>query len=477
MASAAAPLSSIGLVGLAVMGQNLALNIASKGFGISVWNRSHEKTVATVARAKEEKVQAPLRGFEKIEEFVASLQKPRAVIILVQAGKPVDAVISQLSGLLEPGDLIIDGGNEWYTNTERRAKELQPKGLHYMGMGVSGGEEGARHGPSLMPGGPKEAYEMVKPILLKIAAQVDSGPCVTWIGEGGAGNYVKMIHNGIEYGDMQLIAEAYDVLKNVGGLTNDELAATFAEWNRGELESFLIEITARIFTKKDESGFIVDAILDKTGQKGTGRWTVQEAAELGVPVPTISAALDARNLSFMLEERRVAHKSLHGPALNAGAAVDKAQLIKDVKYALYAAKICSYAQGMNLIRAAGAKNGWHLRLGEIASIWKGGCIIRARFLDRIKKAYDRSADIASLLIDPEFAAEMNERQASLRTVVTLAISRGVSTGAFSASLAYYDSYRRDRLPANLTQAQRDYFGAHTYERTDKAGVFHTEWTQ
>jgi len=477
MASAAAPLSSIGLVGLAVMGQNLALNIASKGFGISVWNRSHEKTVATVARAKEEKVQAPLRGFEKIEEFVASLQKPRAVIILVQAGKPVDAVISQLSGLLEPGDLIIDGGNEWYTNTERRAKELQPKGLHYMGMGVSGGEEGARHGPSLMPGGPKEAYEMVKPILLKIAAQVDSGPCVTWIGEGGAGNYVKMIHNGIEYGDMQLIAEAYDVLKNVGGLTNDELAETFAEWNRGELESFLIEITARIFTKKDETGFIVDAILDKTGQKGTGRWTVQEAAELGVPVPTISAALDARNLSFMLEERRVAHKSLQGPALSAGPAVDKAQLIKDVKYALYAAKICSYAQGMNLIRAAGAKNGWHLRLGEIASIWKGGCIIRARFLDRIKKAYDRSADIASLLIDPEFAAEMNERQASLRSVVTLAISRGVSTGAFSASLAYYDSYRRDRLPANLTQAQRDYFGAHTYERTDKAGVFHTEWTQ
>jgi 6-phosphogluconate dehydrogenase len=328
-----------------------------------------------------------------------------------------------------------------------------------------------------MPGGPKEAYEMVKPILLKIAAQVDSGPCVTWIGEGGAGNYVKMIHNGIEYGDMQLIAEAYDVLKNVGGLTNDELAETFAEWNRGELESFLIEITARIFTKKDESGFIVDAILDKTGQKGTGRWTVQEAAELGVPVPTISAALDARNLSFMLEERRVAHKSLQGPALNSGAAVDKAQLVKDVKYALYAAKICSYAQGMNLIRAAGAKNGWHLRLGEIASIWKGGCIIRARFLDRIKKAYDRSADIASLLIDPEFAAEMNERQASLRTVVTLAISRGVSTGAFSASLAYYDSYRRDRLPANLTQAQRDYFGAHTYERTDKAGVFHTEWAQ
>jgi len=474
---ASASKSAIGLIGLAVMGQNLALNVASKGFPISVWNRSHEKTVATVERAKEEKVGGLLHGFEKIEEFVASLQTPRAVIILVQAGKPVDAVIQHLSGLLEPGDLIIDGGNEWYTNTQRRAEEVKAKGLLYMGMGVSGGEEGARHGPSLMPGGPKEAYERVKPILLKISAQVDSGPCVTWIGEGGAGNYVKMIHNGIEYGDMQLIAEAYDVLKNVGGLTNDELAAAFAEWNATELESFLIEITARIFTKKEEDGkFIVDAILDKTGQKGTGRWTVQEAAELGVPVPTISAALDARNLSSMLDERRSANKVLHGPALQQGG-VDKAQLVKDVKGALYAAKICSYAQGMNLIRAAGAKNGWNLQLGEIARIWKGGCIIRARFLDRIKKAYDRSGELPSLLVDPEFAAEMNERQSALRSVVTLAISRGVSTGAFSASLAYYDSYRRDRLPANLTQAQRDYFGAHTYERTDKQGSFHTEWAQ
>jgi len=469
-----APLSNIGLVGLAVMGQNLALNIASKGFSISVFNRSHDKTVATVARAKEEKVQGELRGFEKIEDFVQSLAKPRAVIILVQAGKPVDAVISQLSGIMEEGDLIIDGGNEWYTNTERRAEELKAKKLLYMGMGVSGGEEGARHGPSLMPGGPKEAYERVKPILQKIAAQVDSGPCVTWIGEGGAGNYVKMIHNGIEYGDMQLIAETYDVLKSVGGLTNEELAATFLEWNKGELDSFLIEITARIFTKKDEKGYIVDYILDKTGQKGTGRWTVKEAAEHGVPCPTVSAALDARNLSSMLEERLAANKILHGPPVAEGK-VDKEKLIKDVRAALYAAKICSYAQGMNLIRTAGKENNWNLQLGEIARIWKGGCIIRAKFLDRIKSAYDRSGDLASLLVDPEFAAEMNDRQASLRSVVTLAIARGVSMGAFSASLAYYDTYRRDRLPANLTQAQRDYFGAHTYERTDKKGVFHTEW--
>lgn len=443
----------------------------------SARNRSHDKTVATVARAADEKVAGKLVGFEHIRDFVQSLQTPRAVIILVQAGKPVDAVIAQLSAELEAGDLIIDGGNEWYTNTQRRATEAATKGLLYMGMGVSGGEEGARHGPSLMPGGPREAYERVKPILLKIAAQVDSGPCVTWIGEGGAGNYVKMIHNGIEYGDMQLIAEAYDILKNVGGLTNDELAQTFTDWNASELESFLIEITALIFKKKDaETGaFIVDTILDKTGQKGTGRWTVQEAAEHGVAIPTISAALDARNLSALLDERKAASLVLRGPADSP--AVDKARLVADVRGALYAAKICSYAQGMNLIRAAGKLNNWNLNLGEIARIWKGGCIIRARFLDRIKTAYDRNGDIASLLVDADFAAEMNERSAALRSVVVLAIGKGINVAAFSGSLAYFDSYRRARLPANLTQAQRDFFGAHTYERTDKAGVFHTEWAE
>ena len=440
-------------------------------------NRSHEKTVATVARAKEEKVAGKLVGFEHIRDFVQSIAKPRAVIILVQAGKPVDAVIAQLSAEMDSGDLIIDGGNEWYTNTQRRAQEVAAKGLLYMGMGVSGGEEGARHGPSLMPGGPREAYDRVKPILVKIAAQVDSGPCVTWIGEGGAGNYVKMIHNGIEYGDMQLIAEAYDILKNVGGLSNDELAKTFSDWNKSELESFLIEITAFIFTKKDKEGggYIVDHILDKTGQKGTGRWTVQEAAEHGVAVPTISAALDARNLSALLDERKAASQVLRGPADSP--AVDKAKLIADVRGALYAAKICSYAQGMNLIRAAGKLNKWNLNLGEIARIWKGGCIIRARFLDRIKGAYDRNGDIASLLVDGEFAKEMNDRSGALRNVVIMAIGKGINVAAFSGSLAYFDSYRRARLPANLTQAQRDFFGAHTYERTDKEGVFHTEWME
>jgi 6-phosphogluconate dehydrogenase len=326
-----------------------------------------------------------------------------------------------------------------------------------------------------MPGGPLAGYERMKPVLVKIAAQVDDGPCVTYIGEGGAGNYVKMIHNGIEYGDMQLIAEAYDILKNVGKLTNDELAATFKDWNTTELESFLIEITAQIFTKKDETGYIVDAIKDKTGQKGTGRMTIQEAAELSVPSPTISAALDARNLSALLDERKKAHTILQGPEDNTP--VDKKQLIADVKYALYAAKICSYSQGMNLIRTAGKAHDWKLNLGEIARIWKGGCIIRARFLDRIKTAYDRSGDLANLMIDPEFAKEMNDRHAALRRVVVGAINKGISVGAFSGSLFYYDSYRRDRLPANLTQAQRDFFGAHTYERLDKEGAFHTEWAQ
>eukprot|EP00475_Leptophrys_vorax_P034467 TRINITY_DN5564_c0_g1_i1.p1 TRINITY_DN5564_c0_g1~~TRINITY_DN5564_c0_g1_i1.p1 ORF type:complete len:476 (+),score=184.84 TRINITY_DN5564_c0_g1_i1:98-1525(+) len=470
--------SEIGLLGLAVMGQNLALNIAQKGFRISVFNRSPDKVDATVDRAKAEGIDK-LVGYKDIGEFVHSIQKPRAVIILIKAGKPVDEAIAELSQHMEPGDLIIDGGNEWYENTQRRGAEVAAKGLLYMGMGVSGGEEGARNGPSLMPGGPREAYEIVKPILVKAAAQTNDGACVTYIGPGGAGNYVKMIHNGIEYGDMQLIAEAYDILKNVGGLSNDELAAVFDEWNKGELESFLIEITAKIFKKKDETDektFLVDVVLDKTGSKGTGKWTVQEAAEQAIAASTITSALDARYLSSLLDERKAAEKILHGPAKPADH-VDKAQIIDDVRKALYAAKICSYAQGMNLIRAAGLKNNWGLDLGAISKIWKGGCIIRAVFLDRIKSAYDREANLASLLIDPEFAAELNERQAAWRRVVKLAIKYGIGIPAFSASLAYFDSYRRSRLPANLTQAQRDFFGAHTYERTDKPGSFHSEWSK
>jgi 6-phosphogluconate dehydrogenase len=473
-------LSQIGLVGLAVMGQNLALNIAEKGFKISVYNRSPDKVDATVARAVEEKVGDNLVGYKDLKDFVQSIQKPRAIIILIQAGAPVDQTITKLRELLEKGDMIVDGGNEWYLNTERRGKEVATSGLLYMGMGVSGGEEGARNGPSLMPGGPMEGYKMIEPILKRIAAQVNDGPCVTYIGTGGAGNYVKMIHNGIEYGDMQLIAEAYDILKNVAGLNNDELHKTFTAWNKTELESFLIEITATIFGKKDEDGksYIVDKILDKTGSKGTGRWTVQEAAEQSVPCPTITAALDARYMSANLNDRIAASKILKGPDVSLNdLKVNKEELVEAVRYALYAAKICSYAQGLNLIREAAKVNKWQLNLGEIARIWKGGCIIRAVFLDRIKAAYDRNSALASLLVDTEFAKEINARQASLRKVVSLAIQVGVSVPAFSASLAYFDSYRRDRLPANLTQAQRDFFGAHTYERTDKSGSFHTEWSK
>jgi len=465
----------IGLVGLGVMGQNLALNIASKGFDIATWNRSPDKVDHTVARAQEEKVSGKLTGFKDLKEFVQAIKKPRAVIMLLTAGSAVDSFIESIIPLLEAGDTIVDGGNEWYKNTERRAELVAKHGLLYVGMGVSGGEEGARHGPSLMPGGPKEAYEVLKPILQKIAAQVDDGPCVTHIGVGGAGNYVKMIHNGIEYGDMQLIAETYDLLKHVGGLTNEELAQTFADWNKGELDSFLIEITYKIFKKKSENGegYVVDEILDKTGAKGTGKMTVQEAAEQAVACPTITAALDARYLAADIDKRREASKILHGPA--GKPATNKAHVVELCRRALYAAKICSYAQGMNLIRQAAIVNKWDLDLGEIARIWKGGCIIRAKFLGRIKAAYTRNKALSSLLIDPEFAAEMNERHMQLRELITLGIQVGISMPSFSASLAYLDTYRRDRLPANLTQAQRDFFGAHTYLKLDGSGPFHTEW--
>ncbi|GAB4828985.1 hypothetical protein Ancab_018644 [Ancistrocladus abbreviatus] len=475
-----APPTRIGLAGLAVMGQNLALNIAEKGFPISVYNRSTSKVDETVERAKKEG-NLPVYGFHDPESFIHSIQKPRVVIMLVKAGAPVDDTIKTLSVYMEPGDCIIDGGNEWYENTERRAKAMEEKGLLYLGMGVSGGEEGARHGPSLMPGGSYEAYKYIDDILLKVAAQVpDSGPCVTYIGKGGSGNFVKMVHNGIEYGDMQLISEAYDVLKSVGKLSNEELKEVFAEWNSGELLSFLIEITSDIFGVKDDKGdgYLVDKVLDKTGMKGTGKWTVQQAAELSVAVPTIASSLDSRFLSGLKEERVQAAKIFKSSGIDdvlADQTVDKKQLIDDVRKALYASKICSYAQGMNLIRAKSIEQGWDLKLGELARIWKGGCIIRAIFLDRIKKAYDRNPDLASLLIDPEFANEVIERQVAWRRIVCLAINSGISVPGMSSSLAYFDTYRRERLPANLVQAQRDYFGAHTYERIDVPGSFHTEW--
>lgn len=474
---ASAAVSRIGLAGLAVMGQNLALNIAEKGFPISVYNRTISKVDETIDRAQNEG-QLPLTGHYNPKDFVLSLKKPRSVIILVKAGAPVDQTIEALSAHMEPGDTIIDGGNEWYENTERRIIEAKNNGLLYLGMGVSGGEEGARYGPSLMPGGSQQAYGNVQDIMEKVAAQVEDGPCVTYIGEGGSGNFVKMVHNGIEYGDMQLISEAYDVLKNVGGCSNEELAEIFDEWNRGELESFLIEITADIFKVKDEGGEgeLVDKVLDKTGMKGTGKWTVQQAAELSVAVPTIAASLDGRFLSGLKEEREAASE-VYSEIGVVKSSVDKKRLIDDVRQALYASKICSYAQGMNLLRAKSDEKGWNLNFGELARIWKGGCIIRAVFLDRIKIAYQRNPSLASLLVDPDFAREMVQREKAWRRVVGLAIAAGVSIPGMCASLSYFDTYRRARLPANLVQAQRDLFGAHTYERVDRPGAFHTEWTK
>jgi 6-phosphogluconate dehydrogenase len=476
-------LSRIGLVGLAVMGQNLALNIAEKGFSISVYNRTTSKVDDAVARAEKEGLGDNLNGCHDLASFVGSLQKPRCVIILVKAGAPVDATIAGLCEHMEEGDVIIDGGNEWYENTERRAAEVADKGILYLGMGVSGGEEGARNGPSMMPGGSQQAFSYIEDIVQKVAAQVDTGPCVTYVGPGGAGNFVKMVHNGIEYGDMQLISEAYDILKNVGGLSNQELAEVFTEWNQGDLESYLIEITSKIFGMPDDlaEGFIVDKILDKTGMKGTGKWTVQQAAELSVAIPTIAAALDARFLSGLKTQRVAAAEAYEGfglPAAEANAAAanpGKEQLVADVRAALYAAKVMSYTQGLNLIRAKSDEQGWGLSLGEMARIWKGGCIIRAGFLDRIKQAYDRDADLDALFLDAQFAEELKAREASWRRVVGISAATGIAAPGMSASLQYFDTYRRARLPANLVQAQRDFFGSHTYERTDKEGNFHTIW--
>jgi 6-phosphogluconate dehydrogenase len=464
----------IGMVGLGVMGQNLALNIDEKGFSCAGWDAWPEPVDRFEAKAKKEGANN-VKGFKELKDFVASLRRPRRIILLVKAGEVVDKTIAGLLPLLAKDDMIVDAGNEYFHNTERRFTELAPKGIRFFGMGVSGGEEGARHGPSMMPGGDRAGYDDMAPILTKIAAQVD-GPCVTYCGPGGAGHYVKMVHNGIEYGDMQLIAEAYDCLKTLGGLSNAELADTFAEWNRGELQSFLIEITANIFRKKDpETGKdLVDMIVDAAAAKGTGKWTVQDAAEIGSPVPTIASSVEARLISSERAARLAASKVLSGPTGPKGT-VDRKKLVADVRAALYAAKACSYAQGMNLLRAASNLRSWGINLGELARIWKGGCIIRAQFLGRIKDAYDRDPNLVNLLIDPGFQKEIAERQDGWRTTVSQAIAAGVPLMTMAGSLGYYDSIRRERLPANLTQAQRDYFGAHTYQRVDRDGTFHTEW--
>jgi 6-phosphogluconate dehydrogenase len=464
--------SDFGLIGLAVMGQNLVLNVESRGFQVSVYNRTTSVTDQFVADFPGKN----LVGCATLEEFVQSLERPRKIQIMVKAGGPVDAVIQQLVPLLEQGDIIIDGGNSLYTDTERRDEELTKKGLRFIGAGVSGGEEGALKGPSIMPGGPLSTWEVMKPIFESISAKVNGEPCVTHIGPGGAGHYVKMVHNGIEYGDMQLICEAYNIFK-AAGFTAPEMAEIFAEWNRGELESYLIQITSKIFDQMDsDTGKpVVEMIVDKAGQKGTGQWTLANAVENAVVISTINAAVEARILSSQRTQRIAASKELQGPKAAIG--LDKAALVKKVHDALYASKIVSYAQGLDLIKTMGEKKDWGLDLASIASIWRGGCIIRARFLNRITEAYRNNSSLVNLMLDPFFKDLLNNTQQNWREVVAVAVTNGIPVPAFSASLGYYDSYRAARLPANLLQAQRDFFGAHTYERLDRAEgqFFHTEW--
>jgi len=462
-----------GLIGLAVMGQNLVLNVERNGFRVAVYNR----TTSTMEKFVQEKAQGKkILGCATLQELVDALETPRKIMLMVKAGDPVDAVIGQLKPLLAKGDLIIDGGNSFFKDTERRAVELAKDGINYIGTGVSGGEEGALWGPAIMPGGQEEAYRMVEPILTAISAKAEGEPCVTYIGPRGAGHYVKMVHNGIEYGDMQLIAEAYDILHRALGLSAEELHDIFAEWNEGELKSYLIEITRDILAKKDDDTGkpLVDVILDEAKQKGTGKWTSQSALDLGAPTQTINAAVESRIISAYKEERVAASKQLTGPEIAFKG--DRDQLIQDARDALYAAKICSYAQGMSLLRAASEEYDYDLNYGAIAKIWRGGCIIRARFLNDITAAYEQDPELTNLMLDPYFEGEILGRQGALRRVVKTAVELGIPCLAFSASLAYFDAYRTDRLPANLTQAQRDYFGAHTYRRIDKDGVFHTEWT-
>ncbi len=465
--------ADIGLTGLAVMGENLVLNMERNGFTVAVHNRT-TKTMQDFVAANPGK---KLVGCVTMQEFVAALKKPRKIMIMVKAGPPVDAVIQQLVPLLEPGDLIIDGGNSFFMDTERRSKELEAKGLRFIGTGVSGGEEGALWGPSIMPGGQREAYDLVKDIFVAISAKVDGEPCVTYIGQRGAGHYVKTVHNGIEYGDMQLIAESYDILHRALNLSAAELHDIFAEWNRGELQSYLIEITAEIFTRMDpDTGHpLVDLILDEAQQKGTGKWTSQNAFDIGVPIPTVNAAVESRIISGYKQERVEASRVLSGPAIAYKG--DRTRLINAVRDALYMAKICSYAQGMALLRAASREYAYDLQFGQLAAIWRGGCIIRAVFLNRITDAFRRNPDLPNLFLDESFKNDVQNRQESLRFVIQTAVGLGIPTLALSSALAYFDAYRTDRLPANLTQAQRDFFGAHTYQRIDKPGVFHTEWSK
>ena len=465
-----------GLIGLGVMGQNFVLNVERNGYGVAVYNRTAETTDKYIVGPAAGK---NIKPAYTLKEFVDSLESPRKIMLLVKAGAPVDATIQQLIPLLDKGDLIIDGGNSFFTDTERRAKELESQGFNFFGMGVSGGEEGALWGPSLMPGGSRDAYKEVEPIMNAVAAKADEDgePCVTYLGPGGSGHYVKMVHNGIEYGDMELIAEAYYLLDRALGLSAQEFHEIFTEWNKAELSSFLIEITAKVFSKVDEDTGkpLVEVILDKAGQKGTGRWMGENALELGISIPTIIAAVNGRIISSQKEERVHASSVLTGPTKKYEGGSQK--LIDATRDALYVSKICSYAQGMSLLKKASLEYGYNMDLGAIARIWRAGCIIRARLLNDITSAFNRNKDLPNLLVDDAFRESVNSRQESWRFVIKCAIEMGIPMPAMSASLAYYDSYRSERLPANLIQAQRDFFGAHTFERIDKPGIFHADWEE
>jgi 6-phosphogluconate dehydrogenase len=468
-------LADIGLIGLAVMGENLVLNMESKGYTVAVFNRTVSKVDVFInGRAKAKNI----IGTHSIEEFIKSIKRPRKVMLLVKAGKAVDDFIEKLIPLMEKGDIIIDGGNTHFPDTNRRTEYVESKGLLYIGTGVSGGEEGALRGPSIMPGGSKDAWQEVKPIFQDIAAKVEDGsPCCDWVGEKGAGHFVKMVHNGIEYGDMQLICEAYYIMKELVGMTTDEMHEVFKEWNKGELDSYLIEITRDILAFKDDDGTpLVEKILDTAGQKGTGKWTGIAALEHGVPLTLIGEAVFARCLSAQKEERVKASKVLKGTQKNFTG--DRKAFIEDIKYALYASKIVSYAQGYLLMRTAAKEYGWNLNYGGIALMWRGGCIIRSVFLGKIKEAFDKNPELENLLLDPYFKDNVISAQNSWRKVVSTAALNGIPVPAFATALAYFDGYRSERLPANLLQAQRDYFGAHTYERVDKprGEFFHTNWT-
>lgn len=464
----------IGVVGMAVMGKNLALNIESRGYSVALYNRSSDKTAAVIAEHPDKRFKATF----SIPEFVQSIEKPRRILLMVKAGPATDATIKELLPYLDQGDILIDGGNTFFKDTIRRNEELADSGINFIGTGVSGGEEGALKGPSIMPGGQKAAYELVAPILEQIAAKAEDGtPCVTYIGPDGAGHYVKMVHNGIEYGDMQLIAESYDLLKQLLGLSAAEMAPIFKEWNQGELDSYLIEITADILTREDDLGTgkpIVDVILDAAGNKGTGKWTSQSALDLGVPLPLITESVFARFISAYKDERVHAATQLTGPTA-AGYEGQQQELIEKIREALYFSKIMSYAQGFAQLRTASQEYGWELAPGEIAKIWRAGCIIRARFLQKITEAYEQTPELENLLLDDYFSQITAKYQQSLREIVALAVQAGIPVPTFASAIAYFDSYRAERLPANLIQAQRDYFGAHTYQRTDREGIFHYNW--